>query len=244
MSKIEHEVGSGNVYADLGHPDAEAQQIKARLVSVIGRLIKDQGLTQTAAAERIGMAQPDVSRMLKGQFRSVSVEKLLRCLMALGRNVGLTISPASAVDARGELRISEAQLAPPPAERPHVLDTTMVLTETQCRWPVGDPASADFHFCNNERAAGWPYCEQHSRNVMAPVSKDRGRNVHLGMSRTGRWPNSFECPCGSGQMDYKPDRQAWVCVECGGSGFRFSPAPSVAPKSPTKPRVGAKPRVG
>ena len=49
MTKVEHEEGSGNVFADLGFPDAETHQLKARLVSVVTRLVKDQGLTQTAA---------------------------------------------------------------------------------------------------------------------------------------------------------------------------------------------------
>ena len=100
---IEFEEGSQNVFADLGFPDAETHLLEARLVSVISRLIEDQGLTQTAAAERIGMAQPDVSRMLEGQFRSVSVEKLLRCILALGRDVSISIErPTRTLASAGE----------------------------------------------------------------------------------------------------------------------------------------------
>ena len=112
---IEFQEGSQNVFADLGFPDAETHLLKARLVSVISRLIKDQCLTQTAAAERIGMAQPDVSRMLEGQFRSISVEKLLRCILALGSDVSISIERPATTRAsdgeptrqRGALRMTE-----------------------------------------------------------------------------------------------------------------------------------------
>jgi predicted XRE-type DNA-binding protein len=111
MSKINHEDGSGNVFADLGFPDAETHQLKARLVTVIAKAIKDQRLTQTTAAERIGMAQPDVSKMLKGQFRSVSVERLLRCLLALGIDVSISIERPTAAKAKttrkGTLKVRE-----------------------------------------------------------------------------------------------------------------------------------------
>ena len=114
MTKVEHEEGSGNVFADLGFRDAETHQLKARLVSVVTRLVKDQGLTQTAAAERIGLAQPDVSKMLEGQFRSISVERLLRCILALGSDVSISIgrptaakTPATHSSPRGSLEVLE-----------------------------------------------------------------------------------------------------------------------------------------
>ena len=158
MTKIEHHESSGNVFADLGFPDADTHLFKAQLVSTIAKLVKDQGLTQTVAAERIGMAQPDVSKMLKGQFRSISVERLLRCIMALGSSVEIKISHGDEVAA---LRISE------------VHRNSVMPTAHQCRWPIGDPQSPEFHFCNNKRAEGWPYCEHHVRNVAAPVRLDR-----------------------------------------------------------------------
>ena len=107
----EFEESSGNVFEDLGFPDADMHLTKARLVSIVGRLIKAQGLTQVAAAERIGMAQPDVSRMLKGQFRSISVDKLLRCILSLGTDVRIMIVPTA--DRAGAQTVSRGRRRPP-----------------------------------------------------------------------------------------------------------------------------------
>lgn len=85
------ERGSGNVYADLGRPDADAQLLKAELVSRIDEIIRQRRLTQIQAAKLLGLSQPDVSRLLRGQFRDYSVERLLRLLMALGRDVDIVI---------------------------------------------------------------------------------------------------------------------------------------------------------
>jgi len=90
-SETKIERGSGNVYADLGRPDADAQLLKAGLVSRIDEIIRQRRLTQVQAAELLGVSQPDVSRLLRGQFRDYSVERLLRLLMALGRDVDIVI---------------------------------------------------------------------------------------------------------------------------------------------------------
>ena len=85
--------GSGNVFADIGLPDAEAHLLKAELVRRIGSLIESEGLTQAEAAERMGLTQPDISKMLKGQFRPISIERLLRCIVALGQSVTIDVGP-------------------------------------------------------------------------------------------------------------------------------------------------------
>ncbi|MDZ4821613.1 MAG: helix-turn-helix transcriptional regulator [Planctomycetota bacterium] len=71
--------GTKNVFADLGFPDAETHLLKAGLVSRIQDVISAQKLTQTATADRMGLSQPDVSRLLSGQFGDISVERLMRC---------------------------------------------------------------------------------------------------------------------------------------------------------------------
>ena len=83
--------GTGNIFADLGYADAETHLLKAGLVSRIQEVIKEQKMTQTAAAKRLGLSQPDVSRLLKGHFRDVSVEQLLRLLTRLGCEVDIII---------------------------------------------------------------------------------------------------------------------------------------------------------
>lgn len=83
--------GNGNVYADLGHPDAEGMAVKAKLVMVIADGIKAAGLTQSAAAARIGMTQPQLSTLLRGRFRGVSETKLMAAIAALGHPVTIVV---------------------------------------------------------------------------------------------------------------------------------------------------------
>jgi predicted XRE-type DNA-binding protein len=87
---------SGNVYADLGLRNPEEHALKAELVRRIAAAMKKQELTQTAAARRLGIEQPDVSKMLKGHFRQFSVERLMRFLVALGQDVHIVVRPAPA----------------------------------------------------------------------------------------------------------------------------------------------------
>ena len=79
--------GSRNVFADLGYPNAEEHQTKAKLVSQITKLIERQGLTQTEAATKLGIDQPKISAMLKGRFRGFSVYRLMCFVVALGGEV-------------------------------------------------------------------------------------------------------------------------------------------------------------
>lgn len=88
-----HEIGSGNIFADLGLPNAEEHQLKAALLVQLKRLIAERELTQVAAAKLTGMKQPDLSKLLRGQFRLVSVEKLMRMLTAFDQDVEITLKP-------------------------------------------------------------------------------------------------------------------------------------------------------
>ena len=83
--------GTKNVFADLGFPDAETHLLKAELVTRIQGVITKEDLTQTEAAKRMGLSQPDVSRILNGHFRDVSVERLMRLLTRLGCDIDITI---------------------------------------------------------------------------------------------------------------------------------------------------------
>lgn len=83
--------GSENIFADLGYADAETHLLKAELVSRIQEIINEQKMTQTAVAKRLGLSQPDVSRLLKGHFRDISVERLMRLLTRLGCEVDIVI---------------------------------------------------------------------------------------------------------------------------------------------------------
>ncbi len=105
--RIKIERGSGNVFADLGRPDADIHLMKARLVSRIDAIIRRRRLTQAQAAELLGLSQPDVSRLLRGNFREYSVERLFRLLLALGRDVEILIRKPRA-DRRGRLTVEAA----------------------------------------------------------------------------------------------------------------------------------------
>lgn len=87
---------SGNVFADIGLPDPETHMIKARLVYAIDQSIKALGLSQVAAAERMGIKQPDLSKLIRGHHRGFTVERLLYCLNALGRDVEISVKKAPA----------------------------------------------------------------------------------------------------------------------------------------------------
>ena len=103
MSKIEQ--GSTNVYADLGLEDAEEMLVKAQLATKIGEIIKRRKLTQVQAAELLGMTQPKLSNLLRGQFRGISEAKMLECLTHLGRNVEIVVKPAGRTQSTGHVSV-------------------------------------------------------------------------------------------------------------------------------------------
>ncbi|WP_092515351.1 helix-turn-helix domain-containing protein [Afipia sp. GAS231] len=88
-----HEVGSGNIFADLGLPNAGEHQLKAALIVQLKRVIAERGLTQVSAAKLVEMKQPDLSKLMRGEFRLASVEKLMRMLTAFDQDVEITIKP-------------------------------------------------------------------------------------------------------------------------------------------------------
>jgi len=103
MSNIEH--GSTNVYADLGLADADEMLVKAQLATKIGDIIKRRKLTQVQAAELLGITQPKLSGLLRGQFRGVSEVKMLECLTRLGRDVEIVVKSAPRSRSEGHLTV-------------------------------------------------------------------------------------------------------------------------------------------
>jgi predicted XRE-type DNA-binding protein len=88
-----HTIGSGNIFADLGLPNAEEHQLKAALVLQLYRLIKDRKLTQAAAAKIAGVKQPDLSNILRGHFQGFSLERLMRMLTAFDQDIEIMVRP-------------------------------------------------------------------------------------------------------------------------------------------------------
>jgi len=95
-SKIEIHESCGNVFADLGLPDAEEMLLKSQIVVELHRAMKQRKLTQTAAAKLIGIAQPDLSNILRGRFRGFSVERLMRMLTSFGQDIDIVVRPQRA----------------------------------------------------------------------------------------------------------------------------------------------------
>jgi predicted XRE-type DNA-binding protein len=92
--RASHELGSRNVYADLGVPDADEMLIKAQLVAKIASIIDENGYTQ-----------PKLSRLLGGHFRGFSERKLMDCLTHLGRDVQIVIRPVTRRRTHGSLSV-------------------------------------------------------------------------------------------------------------------------------------------
>jgi predicted XRE-type DNA-binding protein len=93
MSGKRYETGSGNVFQDIGVPNPEEHLVKAQLVFRIDGIIKQRQLKQIEVADLLGIRQPDVSKMLRGEFRQFSVERLLRFLVALDQDVEIVVKP-------------------------------------------------------------------------------------------------------------------------------------------------------
>lgn len=103
---IEVQRGSGNVFADLGLPDADKLKIKSGLVIEIRKAMRQLGLTQQEAAKRMGITQPKVSDMMRGDFSNLSERKLMDCLNRLGYDIEIKVKPAS--DPVGHLMLAIA----------------------------------------------------------------------------------------------------------------------------------------
>ncbi len=96
VGNVEVHRGSGNVFADLGLADAEKLAIKTGLVIEIRKAMRILGLTQQAAAKRMGITQPKVSDMMRGDFTNLSERKLMDCLTRLGYDIEIKVRPARA----------------------------------------------------------------------------------------------------------------------------------------------------
>ena len=96
------EQGSGNVFADLGYPNAEEALTKARLAQRITAVLEKKRLTQIQTTQLLSMDQPKVSKLLQGQLREFSTERLFRFLTALDQDVEIVIrrKPRSRQQAR------------------------------------------------------------------------------------------------------------------------------------------------
>ena len=108
MAKKSIEEGSGNVFADLGLADAEELEGKAQLAHRIGEIIRGRHLTQAEAADVLGATQPIVSNLMNGQLHGFSLERLVRFLNALDRDVEIVVRRRPRSRGRGQTRVRVA----------------------------------------------------------------------------------------------------------------------------------------
>ena len=103
---VEHQTSSGNVFADLGLPDAGEMLVKSRLAAALQRSIAEMRLTQTAAAALTGIPQPKLSKILRGRFAGISETYITEGLRKLGHDVEIRVKPRHA--GVGTTRVLEA----------------------------------------------------------------------------------------------------------------------------------------
>jgi len=104
--KVKVEVGGANIFADLGLPHADTHFLKAQIVSEIYRLANERKLTQAKAGKRMGISQPEVSRMFKGHFREYSIERLMGFLTSFERDVEIVVKPHKKAGKAGRITFS------------------------------------------------------------------------------------------------------------------------------------------
>jgi predicted XRE-type DNA-binding protein len=98
---------SGNVFKDIGLPDADEHVIKADIVIKLAKLIEIKGLSQSKAASLTGIAQPDLSKLLRGHFSGFSMDRLFQAILALGSDVEIRVKKP-ATNRRGRARVMAA----------------------------------------------------------------------------------------------------------------------------------------
>ena len=99
------EIGTGNVFADLGFEDSEERLLKAKLATKIAQLIEKKGWTQAQTAERTALDQPKVSRLLRGQLSGFSADRLFAVLNRLGHSVEVRISAKERAPEKSHTRV-------------------------------------------------------------------------------------------------------------------------------------------
>jgi len=92
MSNQNYTVSTGNIYEDIGLDDSAGMKLKAEAVMILSDVIAAKGMTQAQAAEALGIDQPKISKILRGQFRSISLDKIFSYLNALDKDINIKVS--------------------------------------------------------------------------------------------------------------------------------------------------------
>lgn len=106
MPNREFTLSSGNVFADLNLPHADDLLAKAELAAKIIADIQRRRLTQSQAAAILGIDQPKVSALKQGRLAGFSIERLMRFLLALGRDIEITVKRRARSGPAARLRVA------------------------------------------------------------------------------------------------------------------------------------------
>jgi predicted XRE-type DNA-binding protein len=104
--RVEVTPSGGNVFADLGLPNADELLVKSRLVIRIRQIIEDRRLTQEEAARLVGIDQPKISALMRGRLAGYSTDRLLGFLQRLGDDVDIVLRPSQ--EAVGHVQVTIA----------------------------------------------------------------------------------------------------------------------------------------
>jgi len=103
--KAEVDVGSGDVFTDLGYADAPERRLKLELAMEVNRVLKKRALAQERAARLLGLRQPHVSDLVRYRLNRFSVERLMEFLTRLGKGVEIRITQKPARGPRSAVRV-------------------------------------------------------------------------------------------------------------------------------------------
>ena len=141
----------------------------------------DERVEQLKSLWAEGLSASQIARALGGVTRNAVIGKVHRLGLAGRAGPARAERPRSSISHKSVVRMA----APEPEiveEDPIKLDdgnfaTVLTISDRMCRWPIGDPQEADFHFCGKKKVAGLPYCEVHARRAFQPP-QPRRRDVH------------------------------------------------------------------
>jgi GcrA cell cycle regulator len=148
-----------------------ASQIAGRIGGVSRNAVIGKvrlGLSGRATTSRLKSSRP--------RLRLANANQAKRPMKPRFANVGNTALRAL-YQPDAEPFIPAEELDIPLAER----KTIATMSECNCRWPIGDPQMADFHFCNRDKVAGLPYCEFHARRAFQPPQVRRRDREYVPM---------------------------------------------------------------
>lgn len=97
--------GNGNVFADLGYPDAKERKLKVELAVEVNRILAERGLAQDRTARLLGIRQPHVSDLMRYRLNRFSAERLMEFLTRLGKDVEIRIAPRRAGRRRSAVHV-------------------------------------------------------------------------------------------------------------------------------------------